>query len=248
MLWINIFVVDFLFSLPFILFFPIVTGVGGRWKKGGWMDKGSSPAPRHTDLGPCPWNAVADSRGQTPPNVGRGAGKELDGQSFGTSMQFDTFGFTAAELACKQAEKEQQQRPSAIPGPVSDEIILPVTESIGVKLLLKMGWRHGHSIKDSNANSQYDARREACKAFLAFSSDDSKAQNLSLSRATLKVLQNGLLMMMFCHTKAHLMARLRGLRILGPITSPLPLLQMVGRRTQAHTHPMTLTSSPTFAA
>ncbi|XP_042962081.1 uncharacterized protein LOC122296431 isoform X6 [Carya illinoinensis] len=141
------------------------------------------------------------------------------------------------------------KRPSAIPGPVSDEIILPVTESIGVKLLLKMGWRHGHSIKDSNANSQYDARREACKAFLAFSSDDSKAQNLSLSRATLKVLQNGLLMMMFCHTKAHLrMARLRGLRILGPITSPLPLLQMVGRRTQAHTHPMTLTSSPTFAA
>lgn len=25
-------------------------------------------------------------------------------------MQFDTFGFTAAELARKQAEKEQQQR------------------------------------------------------------------------------------------------------------------------------------------
>ncbi|KAG2667261.1 hypothetical protein I3760_15G105100 [Carya illinoinensis] len=101
---------------------------------------------------------------------------ELDGQSLGTSMKFDTFGFTAAELARKQAEKEQQQRPSAIPGPVPDEIILPVTESIGVKLLLKMGWRHGHSIKDSNANSQYDARREARKAFLAFSSDDAKAQ------------------------------------------------------------------------
>ncbi|KAG7944454.1 hypothetical protein I3843_15G103100 [Carya illinoinensis] len=78
--------------------------------------------------------------------------------------------------ARKQAEKEQQQRPSAIPGLVPDEISLPVTESIGVKLLLKMGWRNGHSIKDSNANSQYDARREARKAFLAFSSDDSKAQ------------------------------------------------------------------------
>ncbi|XP_042962569.1 G patch domain-containing protein TGH-like [Carya illinoinensis] len=91
-------------------------------------------------------------------------------------MQFDTFGFTAAELGRKQAEREQQQRPSAIPGLVPDEIILPVTKSIGVKLLLKMEWRHGHSIKDSNANSQYDARREARKAFLAFSSDDSKAQ------------------------------------------------------------------------
>uniref|UniRef100_A0A2N9HKB2 G patch domain-containing protein n=1 Tax=Fagus sylvatica TaxID=28930 RepID=A0A2N9HKB2_FAGSY len=118
---------------------------------------------------------------------------DLEGQSLGTSMQFDTFGFTAAELARKQAEKEQQQRsvqdlkmeslsvfmylrPSAIPGPVPDEIVLPATESIGVKLLLKMGWRHGHSIKDSRANSLYDARREARKAFLAFSSDDAKAQ------------------------------------------------------------------------
>ncbi|KAG8654276.1 hypothetical protein MANES_05G117300v8 [Manihot esculenta] len=102
---------------------------------------------------------------------------ELEGRSLGTSSQFDTFGFTAAEFARKQAEKEQQQRPSAIPGPVPDEIVLPATESIGVKLLLKMGWRHGHSIKDSHANSLYDARREARKAFLAFSSDDAKAHH-----------------------------------------------------------------------
>ncbi|KAK9278310.1 hypothetical protein L1049_027875 [Liquidambar formosana] len=101
---------------------------------------------------------------------------EMEGRSLGTSLQFDTFGFTAAEIARKQAEKEQQQRPSAIPGPVPDEIVLPATESIGVKLLLKMGWRHGHSIRDSSVNSQYDARREARKAFLAFSSDDTKAE------------------------------------------------------------------------
>ncbi|PIN18438.1 putative RNA binding protein, contains G-patch domain [Handroanthus impetiginosus] len=92
---------------------------------------------------------------------------ELEGRSLGTSMQFDTFGFTAAELARKQAEKEQQQRPSAIPGPVPDELIAPASESIGVKLLLKMGWRQGRSIKDSNTDSLYDARREARKAFLA---------------------------------------------------------------------------------
>ncbi|KAI6675570.1 hypothetical protein NL676_003476 [Syzygium grande] len=101
---------------------------------------------------------------------------ELEGRSLATSSQFDTFGFTAAELARKQAEKEQQHRQSAIPGPVPDELILPVTESIGVKLLKKMGWRHGHSIKDSQTKSLYDARREARRAFLAFTSDETNAQ------------------------------------------------------------------------
>ncbi|KAM7279485.1 hypothetical protein ACFE04_006619 [Oxalis oulophora] len=86
----------------------------------------------------------------------------------GTSSKFDTFGFTAAEHARKQADKEQQQRPSAIPGPAPDEIVVPVTESIGMRLLLKMGWRHGHSIKDLRGSSKHDARRESRKAFLAF--------------------------------------------------------------------------------
>ncbi|KAG5536319.1 hypothetical protein RHGRI_023931 [Rhododendron griersonianum] len=102
--------------------------------------------------------------------------EEMEGHSLGTSMKFDTFGFTAAEIARKQAEKEQQQRPSIIPGPAPDELVLPATDSIGVKLLLKMGWRHGHAIKDSRTNSLYDARREARKAFLALSSDDTAAQ------------------------------------------------------------------------
>ncbi|KAI8542092.1 hypothetical protein RHMOL_Rhmol08G0112100 [Rhododendron molle] len=101
---------------------------------------------------------------------------EMEGRSLGTSMKFDTFGFTAAEIARKQAEKEQQQRPSIIPRPAPDELVLPATDSIGVKLLLKMGWRHGHAIKDSRTNSLYDARREARKAFLALSSDDTAAQ------------------------------------------------------------------------
>ncbi|CAK9330021.1 unnamed protein product [Citrullus colocynthis] len=101
---------------------------------------------------------------------------ELEGRGLGTSSQFDTFGFTAVELARKQADKEQQQRPSAIPGPVPDELIVPAAESIGVKLLLKMGWRHGRAIKDSRANSLYDARRDARKAFLAFSANDVKSE------------------------------------------------------------------------
>ncbi|KAL8479362.1 hypothetical protein ACS0TY_026289 [Phlomoides rotata] len=97
---------------------------------------------------------------------------DLEGRSLGTSMQFDTFGFTAAEIARKQADKERQERPSAIPGPVPDELIAPVTESIGVKLLLKMGWRQGRSIKDSNRNSLNVVRRQARKAFLALSQDE----------------------------------------------------------------------------
>lgn len=101
---------------------------------------------------------------------------EMENNSLGTSMQFDTFGFTAAELARKQAEKEQHERPSAIPGPVPDEIIVPATDSIGVRLMLTMGWRHGHSIKDSRTNTRSDARRQARKAFLALSSEDGRAQ------------------------------------------------------------------------
>ncbi|WOG96350.1 hypothetical protein DCAR_0415685 [Daucus carota subsp. sativus] len=100
---------------------------------------------------------------------------DLDGDSLGTSSQFDTFGSTAAELARKQAEKEQQQRPSAIPGPAPDEIVLPASDSIGVSLLLKMGWRRGRSIKDSRPGSLYDVRREARKAFMALSSEDVQA-------------------------------------------------------------------------
>ncbi|KAG5027876.1 hypothetical protein JHK87_011390 [Glycine soja] len=101
---------------------------------------------------------------------------ELEGRFLGTTSQFDTFGFTAAEIARKQAEKEQKQRPSIIPGPAPDEIVVPATESVGVKLLLKMGWSHGRSIKDSHSEALYDARRQARRAFLAFSSDDPKVK------------------------------------------------------------------------
>ncbi|KAK9105507.1 hypothetical protein Scep_022351 [Stephania cephalantha] len=99
---------------------------------------------------------------------------EMESHSLATSLQFDTFGFTAAEIARKQAEKEQKKRSSVIPGSVPDEILIPAANSIGVKLLLKMGWRHGRSIKDSRASSLYDTRREARKALLAFSYDESK--------------------------------------------------------------------------
>lgn len=95
--------------------------------------------------------------------------KDMGGNALETSQQYDTFGFTAAEHARKQASKEQNERPSAIPGPVPDEFVVPATTSIGVKLLMKMGWRQGRTIKDAHADSLYESRREARKAFLALS-------------------------------------------------------------------------------
>ena len=97
---------------------------------------------------------------------------DFDAQELSASSEFDTFGFTAAEVARKQAETELQTRPSVIPGPVPDEIIIPVAESIGVKLLVKMGWRHGRSIGASDIASISESRREARKAFLAFAENN----------------------------------------------------------------------------
>lgn len=104
----------------------------------------------------------------------------IGGHALETSLQFDTFGFTAAELARKQAEKEQEKRPSAIPGPVPDELVLPAANSIGVKMLLKMGWRRGHSIRETHSVSLSDARREARKAFLAFSGNERGSESSSI--------------------------------------------------------------------
>lgn len=97
---------------------------------------------------------------------------EFEARDLSASSKFDTFGFTVAEVARKQAEKELQTRPSAIPGPIPDEIIVPVAESIGVKLLVKMGWRHGRSIGASDIASISESRREARKAFLALAQNN----------------------------------------------------------------------------
>ncbi|CAN6468425.1 unnamed protein product [Victoria cruziana] len=106
---------------------------------------------------------------------------EMEANALSTSFQFDTFGFTAAEIARRQAESEHSKRPSAIPGPVPDEIVLPETKSVGMMLLLKMGWRHGHSIGVEHDDSAYDARREARKAFLAFACSEGNIFNQTKS-------------------------------------------------------------------
>ncbi|KAL2650243.1 hypothetical protein R1flu_018371 [Riccia fluitans] len=91
-------------------------------------------------------------------------------KSVGTSAEYDTFGFTAAEVARRNAAKEVEKRPSVIPGPVPDEIVVPATQSIGVKLLMKMGWRRGRVVGPRLLNAVSASRREGRKAAIALAS------------------------------------------------------------------------------
>jgi len=48
-----------------------------------------------------------------------------------TKAEYDTFGDTATELARKAAAADAQARPSLIPGPVFQDLIAPVPDSVG---------------------------------------------------------------------------------------------------------------------
>ncbi|PSC68980.1 TATA-box binding -interacting TOUGH isoform B [Micractinium conductrix] len=63
-----------------------------------------------------------------------------------TTEQYDTFGSTAAELARRAAADAAAERPSAIPGLLPEEMVAPVADSVGIRLLQKMGWRQGKGI------------------------------------------------------------------------------------------------------
>ncbi|KAJ7538730.1 hypothetical protein O6H91_11G061500 [Diphasiastrum complanatum] len=100
--------------------------------------------------------------------------EEVEGKDIGSTLDFDTFGSTAAEYARKRALQEALKRPGAIPGPIPDEIVVPVANSIGVKLLSKMGWRHGRAIGPSHLAASTDALRLARKAMLATANSEEK--------------------------------------------------------------------------
>ncbi len=44
---------------------------------------------------------------------------------------YDTFGTTAADAARSAAQRDAQQRPSLIPGPIIEELVVPVANGIG---------------------------------------------------------------------------------------------------------------------
>lgn len=58
--------------------------------------------------------------------------------------EYDTLGSTAAELARKHAEHESSG--GAIPGPAPSELLIPVGDPMGKKLLETMGWREGQGV------------------------------------------------------------------------------------------------------
>ncbi|CAM9353055.1 unnamed protein product [Hapterophycus canaliculatus] len=57
---------------------------------------------------------------------------------------FDTLGSTADDVAKKHAQEEAAG--GAIPGPAPSELILPVGDPMGKKLLRTMGWREGQGV------------------------------------------------------------------------------------------------------
>ena len=58
--------------------------------------------------------------------------EEQERESFATSAQFDTFGFTATELGRRQARREEAARPSAfVAGAALEDLLAPVALSVG---------------------------------------------------------------------------------------------------------------------
>lgn len=106
---------------------------------------------------------------------------EVDSTKLSAATEFDTFGFTAAEVARQEVAQELKKRPSAIPGLPPDEIIVPVSDSIGFKLLLKMGWRHGRAIGPSHIAASSEARREGRKALLALAQSHEAGNSKQMS-------------------------------------------------------------------
>lgn len=97
---------------------------------------------------------------------------------------YDTFGSTAAELARSQAAAAAAERPSAIPGPVPIEFFTPVSSSIGVQLLQKMGWRPGKGIGSAPAAGFKDPKphRDKNDKTLADDNDDAALNPHSSSK------------------------------------------------------------------
>lgn len=80
--------------------------------------------------------------------------EELRRTNLQTTQEYDTFGSTAAEVARRAAAEAAAERPSAIPGLVPDEVVAPVADSVGIRLLQKMGWRQGKGIGTGGPTQQ----------------------------------------------------------------------------------------------
>ncbi|GJP70990.1 hypothetical protein CLOP_g1882 [Closterium sp. NIES-67] len=80
---------------------------------------------------------------------------------------FDTFGFTAAELARTHALADGGRRPAVIPGGMLEELMAPVADSVGKALLRRMGWREGRGVGPDEVAASRKVQREGRWAMLA---------------------------------------------------------------------------------
>ncbi|KAH7441522.1 hypothetical protein KP509_03G041500 [Ceratopteris richardii] len=97
---------------------------------------------------------------------------EQDSSRLVATLDYDTFGLTAADLARKEVTQDLKKRPSVIPGPLLEDVIVPVSRSIGFELLRKMGWRHGRSIGPKHIVASSDVQKEGRKAMMALASSE----------------------------------------------------------------------------
>jgi G patch domain-containing protein 1 len=78
---------------------------------------------------------------------------EVEGAEAGalaTRKEYDTFGTAATQAAHAAADRERAvadgERPAVLPGAVFSDLVVPVSDPIGSRLLRKMGWRAGKGI------------------------------------------------------------------------------------------------------
>jgi len=74
--------------------------------------------------------------------------QEYKATKLAPNMEYDTFGVKAKSLTELQAEKEVEgdKNGSGVPSLVPEILVTPVSEGVGVRLLLKMGWRRGKGL------------------------------------------------------------------------------------------------------
>jgi G patch domain-containing protein 1 len=67
-----------------------------------------------------------------------------------TRDEYDTFGTAATEAAHAAADRERAaadgKRPAVLPGALFHDLVVPVSDPVGARLLRKMGWRVGKGI------------------------------------------------------------------------------------------------------
>lgn len=79
--------------------------------------------------------------------------EEYNRTTLETRAQYDTFGRAAKE---EESQRMAQQESRSVPLLVPDIMITPVSEGVGVRLLLRMGWRQGKGLE---AKDEQEAQR-----------------------------------------------------------------------------------------